>query len=229
MGGDIAAWCALRGLEVTLQDRELKYIEPALKRAAGLFEKRIKDPIERRAASERPACRRRWRRRARGRCRHRGDLRGSGGQARAVCGHRAAHARRCGAGQQHLEPDARVARAPPAGSGAAGRACISSIRWRRCRWSRSSMRANTRPEPLGAAMAFTRRIDKLPVPCKSGPGFLVNRVLFPYLHEALHAAGEGIDLGADRQGRGRFRHADGPDRAGRCGRPRCDAACRARS
>ncbi|TFG86080.1 MAG: 3-hydroxyacyl-CoA dehydrogenase, partial [Chromatiales bacterium] len=26
MGGDIAAWCALRGLDVTLQDRELKFI-----------------------------------------------------------------------------------------------------------------------------------------------------------------------------------------------------------
>ena len=33
MGGDIAAWCASRGLTVTLQDREMKYIEPALKRA----------------------------------------------------------------------------------------------------------------------------------------------------------------------------------------------------
>ena len=28
MGGDIAAWCAQRGLNVTLQDRELKFIEP---------------------------------------------------------------------------------------------------------------------------------------------------------------------------------------------------------
>ncbi len=34
MGGDIAALCAQRGLNVTLQDRELKYIEPALKRLA---------------------------------------------------------------------------------------------------------------------------------------------------------------------------------------------------
>jgi 3-hydroxyacyl-CoA dehydrogenase/enoyl-CoA hydratase/3-hydroxybutyryl-CoA epimerase len=30
MGGDIAAWCALRGHTVTLQDREQKFIEPAL-------------------------------------------------------------------------------------------------------------------------------------------------------------------------------------------------------
>ncbi len=50
MGGDIAAWCALRGLEVTLQDRELKFIDPALQRAATLFGKRIRDPADRAAA-----------------------------------------------------------------------------------------------------------------------------------------------------------------------------------
>jgi len=42
MGGDIAAWCVLQGLEVTLQDRELKYIEPALKRAKSLFKKKLR-------------------------------------------------------------------------------------------------------------------------------------------------------------------------------------------
>jgi 3-hydroxyacyl-CoA dehydrogenase/enoyl-CoA hydratase/3-hydroxybutyryl-CoA epimerase len=44
MGGDIAAWCVLQGLEVTLQDREMKYIEPALARAKKLFVKRLKTP-----------------------------------------------------------------------------------------------------------------------------------------------------------------------------------------
>ena len=44
MGGDIAAWCAQRGLNVTLQDRELKFIEPALTRAREAFAKRLKDP-----------------------------------------------------------------------------------------------------------------------------------------------------------------------------------------
>lgn len=43
MGGDIAAWCALQGMEVTLQDRELKYIKPALKRAKSLFNKKLRD------------------------------------------------------------------------------------------------------------------------------------------------------------------------------------------
>jgi 3-hydroxyacyl-CoA dehydrogenase/enoyl-CoA hydratase/3-hydroxybutyryl-CoA epimerase len=56
--------------------------------------------------------------------------------------------------------------------------------------------APTRPQILASAMALARRIDKLPLPCRSSPGFLVNRVLFPYLFEALHAAGEGIAFNA---------------------------------
>ncbi|MEP6880817.1 MAG: 3-hydroxyacyl-CoA dehydrogenase NAD-binding domain-containing protein, partial [Dokdonella sp.] len=42
MGGDIAAWSALRGFNVTLQDREQKYIDPAMARAREMFEKRLK-------------------------------------------------------------------------------------------------------------------------------------------------------------------------------------------
>lgn len=44
MGGDIAAWCALQGLYVTLQDRDPKYIAPAIRRAYALFKKRLKKP-----------------------------------------------------------------------------------------------------------------------------------------------------------------------------------------
>lgn len=43
-------------------------------------------------------------------------------------------------------------------------------------------------------LAFARQIDKLAVPCRSSPGFLVNRVLMPYLSEAIRAAHEGIPL-----------------------------------
>ena len=53
MGGDIAAWCALRGLMVTLQDREQKYIDPALERAAKLFGKKVRDDAQRAATSAR--------------------------------------------------------------------------------------------------------------------------------------------------------------------------------
>ncbi len=43
-------------------------------------------------------------------------------------------------------------------------------------------------------MAFTRRLDKLPIVCRSAPGFVVNRVLMPYLHEAMYLAQEGVSL-----------------------------------
>ena len=54
MGGDIAAWCALRGFTVTLQDRAAEYIEPALKRARELFDKRVRDPAEQRRGAGAP-------------------------------------------------------------------------------------------------------------------------------------------------------------------------------
>ena len=43
-----------------------------------------------------------------------------------------------------------------------------------------------------AAAAFVRQIDKLPLPVKSAPGFLVNRMLAPYLMAAIRAVDEGI-------------------------------------
>ena len=42
MGGDIAAWCALRGMGVTLQDLDMERIKPALDRAKALFRKRLR-------------------------------------------------------------------------------------------------------------------------------------------------------------------------------------------
>jgi 3-hydroxyacyl-CoA dehydrogenase/enoyl-CoA hydratase/3-hydroxybutyryl-CoA epimerase len=56
--------------------------------------------------------------------------------------------------------------------------------------------ASTRshPQAQAAALAFTRSIDKLPLPCRSAPGFLVNRVLMPYLSEAMLAARDGVPL-----------------------------------
>jgi 3-hydroxyacyl-CoA dehydrogenase/enoyl-CoA hydratase/3-hydroxybutyryl-CoA epimerase len=46
MGGDIAAWCALRGFAVTLQDLDMERIKPALERAKGLFRKRLRGRAE---------------------------------------------------------------------------------------------------------------------------------------------------------------------------------------
>lgn len=44
MGGDIAAWCALNGLYVSLQDKSYEQIAPAIGRAQKLFEKKLKEP-----------------------------------------------------------------------------------------------------------------------------------------------------------------------------------------
>ena len=55
MGGDIAAWCALRGLSVTLQDQNAERLAPAMGRAAKLFNDRLKDPRRVRDALDRLA------------------------------------------------------------------------------------------------------------------------------------------------------------------------------
>ncbi|PIY73537.1 MAG: hypothetical protein COY86_05905, partial [Rhodobacterales bacterium CG_4_10_14_0_8_um_filter_70_9] len=53
MGGDIAAWCALNGLRVTLQDRDAERIAPAIGRAGELFRKRLHDRLRARDAMDR--------------------------------------------------------------------------------------------------------------------------------------------------------------------------------
>ena len=50
----------------------------------------------------------------------------------------------------------------------------------------------TREDLVPRAAAFVRQIDKLPLPVKSAPGFLVNRLLAPYLMAAMRAVDEGV-------------------------------------
>ena len=50
----------------------------------------------------------------------------------------------------------------------------------------------THPMVMNKTLAFGRGIGKLPLPVKSSPGFLVNRILMPYLLEAVIMIGEGI-------------------------------------
>jgi 3-hydroxyacyl-CoA dehydrogenase/enoyl-CoA hydratase/3-hydroxybutyryl-CoA epimerase len=193
MGGDIAAWCALRGLEVTLQDRELKYIEPALGRAAKLFEKRISDPAARAKAS----------------ARLRADVAAEGVATADVL---------IEAIFEDLDAkrslyDAVVPRLPPSALLATNTSSITLEQLSAHLPAPGRLvglhffnpvaqmplvevihAEGTDKAAIDAALSLARRIDKLPLPCRSGPGFLVNRVLFPYLHEALYAAGEGVPL-----------------------------------
>jgi 3-hydroxyacyl-CoA dehydrogenase/enoyl-CoA hydratase/3-hydroxybutyryl-CoA epimerase len=54
----------------------------------------------------------------------------------------------------------------------------------------------TRPESIQQGLAAVRTLDRLPLPVRSSPGFLVNRVLMPYLLEAVDLLDEGVPIGA---------------------------------
>jgi len=50
----------------------------------------------------------------------------------------------------------------------------------------------TSQEVMDKAISFVRKIDRLPLPVKSSPGFLVNRILMPYLLESVELLNEGV-------------------------------------
>ena len=189
MGGDIAAWCALRGYTVTLQDREEKYIQPALGRAQKLFEKRLKGPALQDAVN-----------------RLRMDVTGSGAKDAQVAIE--AIFEDVGAKQDlYKKLDAVM------GPGEVLASNTSSIRLETLRTVLKDPKRlvglhffnpvakmplvevihadDTPKEVVAKALAFTRHIDKLAVPVKSAPGFLVNRILMPYMMEAMLAADDG--------------------------------------
>ena len=56
--------------------------------------------------------------------------------------------------------------------------------------------ASTAPEAVEAVVALSRRLGKLPVVVNDGPGFLVNRILMPYLGEAIRMFQEGGSIEA---------------------------------
>ena len=191
MGGDIAAWCALRGFEVTLQDREMKFIQPALDRAQDLFAKRLKSPD-----AIAPAA-----------ARLKADVEGKGiADADLVIE----------AIFENLEAKEDLYRKnePAMKAGALLATNTSSIPLDELRQAVASQgrflglhyfnpvaqmplmeivrQDHLDPANEARAFAFCKKIDKLPVPVKGTPGFLVNRILFPYLLEALRLFKEGV-------------------------------------
>jgi 3-hydroxyacyl-CoA dehydrogenase/enoyl-CoA hydratase/3-hydroxybutyryl-CoA epimerase len=52
----------------------------------------------------------------------------------------------------------------------------------------------TSDETVAAVAALSRKLGKLPVVVHDGPGFVVNRVLMPYLNEAATMLGEGAGI-----------------------------------
>ena len=191
MGGDIAAWCALRGVTVTLQDLAPERISPAIQRATDLFKKRLKQPHLVQAAMDR--------------------------LVPDVAGHGVAKADLV---IEAIVENATVKRKvfteiePRMKPGAILASNTSSIPLQELTSALARPERlvglhffnpvaqmmlveivegpHTAPEVMQAGMAFARQIDKLPLPCKSAPGFLVNRVLSPYLLEAMLMVDEGI-------------------------------------
>jgi 3-hydroxyacyl-CoA dehydrogenase/enoyl-CoA hydratase/3-hydroxybutyryl-CoA epimerase len=191
MGGDIAAWCAQHGLNVTLQDRELKFIEPALKRARESFEKRLKDPVKAGELMTRLTA----------------DVTGDGVPGadviiEAIFENADAKHELFARVEPRMKADAILAtntssimleqlddKLPDPGRlvGVHFFNPVSQLPLVEIVRGETSNEAS-----IQKAIAFTRAIDKLPVLCKSSPGFLVNRVLVPYLYEAMFALQDGI-------------------------------------
>ena len=191
MGGDIAAWCALSGFNVTLQDQSPERIAPAMGRAARLFQQRLKEP--RRVAAA-------WDRLVpdhRGRFVERADLvieaifedKGAKQELyRAIEPHLREHALLAtNTSSIPLEELAPVLNRPERLVGlhffnpVAKMQLVEIVRG-----------TQTSPDAVRQASAFTRALDRLPLPVTSTPGFLVNRVLMPYLLEAVALETEGV-------------------------------------
>ena len=52
----------------------------------------------------------------------------------------------------------------------------------------------TSDETVATAVAYAKRLGKMPIVVGDGPGFLVNRLLFPYMNEALVLVTEGVPI-----------------------------------
>ena len=191
MGGDIAAWAAYKGFEVTLQDREQKFIDGAIARAQELFAKRVKDEGKRPAVA----------------ARLKSDLAGDGvADADLVIEaiiERADAKRELYANvEPRLKPDALLTTNTSS-------IPLEELREHIARPAQFAglhyfnpvalmplveiVRHDAMAPRTGQRLAaFCKALDKLPVPVAGTPGFLVNRLLFPYMLEAATAYAEGI-------------------------------------
>lgn len=191
MGGDIAAWCALRGFDVTLQDREMKYIQPALDRARELYAKRLKTPERINPALERL----------------RADVEGAG-VAKADLVIEAIYENLEAKHELYRKVEAQLHEGELLATNTSS-IPLDALRTAVARpgqflglhfFNPVAMMPLVEvvthdavdPDAVKRALAFCKAIDKLPVPVKSSPGFLVNRILMPYLLEAMTLYSEGV-------------------------------------
>lgn len=191
MGGDIAAWCALRGMTVTLQDQTLERISPAMKRAHALFSKKLREPLKVRAAYDRLIP----------------DPQGDGVPHADVIieaifeNVEAKHAL-----FRSLEPRMKPQAVLATNTSSLRLEDLRTVLARPERlvgihfFNPVAMMPlvevveaeGADPAAVQAACAFVKQIDKLPLPVRSAPGFLVNAVLAPYMLAAMRAVDEGV-------------------------------------
>jgi 3-hydroxyacyl-CoA dehydrogenase / enoyl-CoA hydratase / 3-hydroxybutyryl-CoA epimerase len=190
MGGDIAAICAMRGLRVTLQDTAPERIAPAIKRAAELFKRRLRDKARERDAMDRLIP----------------DVTGQGARQadvliEAIFENLEAKRSLFAKLESLAKPGAilatntsslklaDIATALKDPSRLVGIHFFNPVPLLQLVEVVSG--ENTQPELAKKAAAFVRQIDKLPLPAKDSPGFLVNRVLGPYMLNAFRMLDEG--------------------------------------
>ncbi|MBN9231409.1 MAG: crotonase [Legionella sp. 40-6] len=190
MGGDIAAWCALRGIKVTLQDQSYERIAPAMGRAYALYKKKLRKPRPIQAAMDNLIP----------------DPEGHGiAQAdviiEAVFENLAVKQEIMRQVEQKAKKEAIIA----TNTSSIPLDEISTVMQQPQRLVgihffnpvakmelveivSSSL---TDKQVAQDSCAFIGQIGKLPLPVKSSPGFLVNRVLMPYLMECVQLLEEG--------------------------------------
>jgi 3-hydroxyacyl-CoA dehydrogenase / enoyl-CoA hydratase / 3-hydroxybutyryl-CoA epimerase len=184
MGGDIAAWCAREGLRATVSDMKAEPIAGAIKRAADLYGKIIRKRIERRDALDRLVP----------------DLDGEGVRnadliIEAVPEKLEIKQKVYAGIEPRMKPDAILAtntssiplqdlrttlKAPERLVGVHFFNPVS-----RMQLVEVVSHDGNDPQVLARTRAFVGEIDRLPLPVKSAPGFLVNRALTPYMLEAM--------------------------------------------
>ncbi len=190
MGGDIAAWCALRGIHVTLQDQTYEKIAPAIGRAYALYKKKLRKPRLVQAAMDKLIP----------------DPEGHG-IARADVIIEAVFENLAVKQEimKNIEAKAKKDAIIATNTSSIPLAEISSVMTNPKRLVGihffnpvakmdlvevvSSLVTDKKVEQKSCS--FVNQIGKLPLPVKSSPGFLVNRVLMPYLMECVQLLEEG--------------------------------------
>jgi 3-hydroxyacyl-CoA dehydrogenase/enoyl-CoA hydratase/3-hydroxybutyryl-CoA epimerase len=191
MGGDVAAWCAMRGLSVTLQDQSAERLAPAMKRAAELFKRRLRDKSRVRDALDRLVP----------------DVAGDGARTADIIieaifenleAKRALFAQLEAAARPEaiLASNTSSLKLADIGANLRDPSRLVGIHFfnpvPQMQLVEIVSGAVTDPGAAKKAAAFVRQIDKLPLTVKDSPGFLVNRVLGPYLDQALRMVDQGV-------------------------------------